>query len=269
MSKISYGMKTCLKYQDRTQACIDTWCQGQDVVLSTDLTTQDVADGYDGLTRKTHRFFGTHTFTPGNWFLYADDDTFVNTKALEKFVETLDSSQIVVLGRGCMPCPAKTKRSGSPSIDNLKQPIPKHIIFQGGAGTLLSYPACLMIQLMIWSGKAPEHQLYLAEDQWLTACIGSYAHLMSTYLGSKKTIRWGGKAKKVTRVDDNGEPILNRKGKEVQDGEEEMFQTIFNEKSIERVVKGEAVTLHHVLPDDMHSIYQRMLDEQKLSNENK
>jgi len=248
MSKITYGIKCCIRYEDRLNACLETWAKDEDVLLSTDLVEQDLVEKYDSLTRKTKRLFATTTFTPGNWFMYADDDTYVNTDALGLFCEHLDSSKITVIGKGCMPCPAKTKKFVSSEANAIKMKnVPKHTLFQGGAGTLLSYSACIMIQTMIWAGRAPETDLYLAEDQWLTATIGSYTHLMSTYLGNKKTVQWGGRG----LIMNPGElPI------------EERFQTTQKnnkgwEQAIENVATGKAYTLHHVLPDDMRLIHAR------------
>lgn len=109
MSKILYAIKTTKKYQNRIDSVLNTWLSDvEDYIFYSD--HEDVKnniikvcddDSYGGLEIKGLNFYnilkdieinnGEKVLDFYEWLFMVDDDTFVNTKMLQKFVETADS----------------------------------------------------------------------------------------------------------------------------------------------------------------------------------
>jgi hypothetical protein len=107
MKKILYALKTTKRYENRRKSQLETWLSGiedyiyysdhEDLDNNTILASHD--DTYEGLVEKSLYFYNNlgNIFIKGSdksildsyeWIFVADDDTFVNTKNMKKFLET-------------------------------------------------------------------------------------------------------------------------------------------------------------------------------------
>lgn len=111
MKKILYSLKTTRKYENRRKSQLETWLSGiEDYIYYSDhedidkniiLASHD--DTYQGLLEKSLYFYNnlknifvndssTSILDSYEWIFVADDDTFVNTKNMEKLLETFDDT---------------------------------------------------------------------------------------------------------------------------------------------------------------------------------
>lgn len=181
---VIYIVKTCNKNIERQKACSKTWLTNVDplnVFWNGDIDEHDVQRGYVGVAEKFERFILNHHFSEQNWYMFVDDDTYINVNVFESWVLTsLNIKKLLCFGYLLSPCPQPT--SLGRAWNN------KHAVLQGGAGILMSGRLCLVIQKMIrkvpsriakniqddelimktqCQGKPPCSCLFCADDQWI------------------------------------------------------------------------------------------------------
>jgi len=179
MADITYCIKTCNKFKDtRLKACLETWAKDVDPFILGDATELDVLEGHDNLTKKLRRYFLCNPFTPGNFLMLVDDDTYVNVPALKEFVSTLDPWLARSYGRGIMPTQQFVKYSRPGPAVGIQ---PKLSCNQTCSGVLISYPMIQAIQMVCWMKRDPD--FIFADDQWLSATIGTAKHLSAVHFG--------------------------------------------------------------------------------------
>ena len=111
MKKILFAIKTTEKYESRVNAIFDTWLSTiEDYIFYSEHEDSEkniikVCDdgSYGGLEIKGLNFFnllkdietkdGEKILDCYDWIFFVDDDTFVNCKKLNEFVETCDNTK--------------------------------------------------------------------------------------------------------------------------------------------------------------------------------
>lgn len=113
--KIFYAIKTTKRYQTRIDSILNTWLTGIDDYiffsdhedLDNNIILSSLDSSYEGTLEKFLYFFNnvgsiSHKDSDKSvldyydWIFVCDDDTFVNTKMLEKFVTECDNEKLIV-----------------------------------------------------------------------------------------------------------------------------------------------------------------------------
>ena len=110
-NKILFCVKTTKKYQDRIDSILDTWLTGiDDYIFYSDhedseknIILSSTDSSYYGVLYKTiwilNNFKNIYISDKNileeyDWICVVDDDTFVNTKKLDEYVETIDNNSV-------------------------------------------------------------------------------------------------------------------------------------------------------------------------------
>ena len=152
MKKILYALKTTKKYKSRRDSQLNTWLSNiEDFIYYSDhedlhnniiLASHD--DSYYGLLEKSLYFYNNlgNIFVNDSeksildtykWIFVGDDDTFVNIKNLEKFLDTCDEE----FAYGCLYSPETHPKNPIWNNSAYKWK-PGETYLSGGAGILVS-----------------------------------------------------------------------------------------------------------------------------------
>lgn len=93
--KFCYVVTTCERYDDKKRAVLETWGKNVNLICLTDDMSQ--VKGYESCPHKYKHFF-THVDTDADWFIFADDDCYVNTNLIEDFLRTVTHTDACILG---------------------------------------------------------------------------------------------------------------------------------------------------------------------------
>ena len=149
---------TCEKYHNTRVSAIDnSWGKFVKPLYLSDLTIgdkfigyPDLPRGYDNIWMKYTKFFKEYEFND-DWYIFADDDTFVNVKKISELITNYKSDSPVCLGIvGCLNKDATDLHGnhtgfplGTITGDNTNLPI---YYPSGGAGFILSKAAANQIK---------------------------------------------------------------------------------------------------------------------------
>ncbi len=144
---------TCEKYHNTRVAAVDnTWGKQVNTLYLSDITTEDkfigypdLPSGYDNIWMKYTKFFKEYEFND-DWYIFADDDTFVNVKRITDLIKNYQLDNPVCLGRiGCLNADATDMHGGNTGFplytisgDHTNLPI---YYPSGGAGFILNKTA--------------------------------------------------------------------------------------------------------------------------------
>jgi hypothetical protein len=151
MNKIEFIIITCEKYHnDRLQAVKQTWGRGQNCKFLSDVSIGEDIIGYPNLTKgyefiylKYIEYIKQMTNFESDWYMFTDDDTFVNISNIDELLSKNDHNNPICIGRlgrinpGELSFPLYTISGNNTSL-----PIN---YCSGGAGFILSKKSMMLI----------------------------------------------------------------------------------------------------------------------------
>ncbi len=107
MKKIVYILLTCKKYQNRQDNILKTWGKNKEIFFYSEhedklrnviKVCDEILGDYESIPLKQKHLFEmieSLFYNNYEWFFFGDDDTFVNTKLLEKDLDLFDKTKVI------------------------------------------------------------------------------------------------------------------------------------------------------------------------------
>jgi hypothetical protein len=145
--KLTYVVFSCDKYKDRLDAIKETWGSSRELIVLGDELAP--GKGYESCPYKYVEFF--RTFEPAHdWYVFVDDDTYVNTEVFERWLNEQDATGVAAHGL------FKLYHYGlHPELISGAHTLRKQLTFPvGGAGFALSLGAVKVLKEYVIAHKS-------------------------------------------------------------------------------------------------------------------
>lgn len=276
---VIYVIKTCNKNVQRQEACSKTWLMNVDpsnVFWNGDTNEHDIERGYVGVAEKFERFMINHSFNELNWYMFVDDDTYVNVDSLQSWTSTLDIKKLLCFGYLLSPCPQPTSLGRAWTN--------KHKVLQGGAGILMSGRLCLYLQKTIKTtdsrvaksvqddelimktpceGKPPCSCLFCADDQWILQFVREAEEKIKTKIVHDTPV-----SAIVPSMNKGGKLVNKKLGSLFPNWEPNRANSFYRENKklyVDVFLKGSVFTMSNLSPAGMKGLDMVMKKELKNS----